>query len=115
MSTTLTPMVLVGGIGMILVAVGFVVYAAIKKLGWKYLGLGALAWVVTVIVKFVWAIPLNSRVYAFLTGALAGGLGEGVFDLYVGLLTGFTEVAIVYLVMRYTRWGKVAWLSLIHI
>ena len=109
MNTTLTPIVLVGGIGMILVAVGFVVYAAIKHLGWKYLGLGALAWLVTVIVKFVWAIPLNSRVNSALTAAIPGALGNGIFDLYVGLLTGFTEVAIVWLVMRYTRLGKVAW------
>lgn len=109
MNTTLTPIALVGGIGMILVAVGFVVYAALKHLGWKYLGLGALAWLVTVIVKLVWALALNSQVYSVMTTAMPGALGNGVFDLYVGLLTGFTEVAIVWLVMRYTRLGKVTW------
>ena len=27
-------------------------YASVKKLGWKYIGLGALAWVITVALKF---------------------------------------------------------------
>ena len=109
MNTTLTPIVLVGGVGMILVALGFVALAVIKKLGWTYLGLGALGWIVTVVVKFVWAILLNPNLYATLTQALPNGIGSIVFDVYVGLLTGFTEVAIVYLVMRFTRWGKVDW------
>jgi len=94
---------------MILVALGFVVYAAVRRLGWAYLGLGALAWIVTVAVKFVWALPVNPRLYPAITGALPGGIGAGLFDLYVGLLTGLTEVAIVWLVMRYTRLGRVTW------
>ncbi len=94
---------------MILVALGFVIYAVTRRLGWGYMGLGALAWVVTVAVKFVWAVPVNSRIYAALTGMQPGAVGAGLFDLYVGLLTGLTEVAIVWLVMRYTRLGQVGW------
>jgi uncharacterized membrane protein YhfC len=110
MSTvSLSPIALLGGTGMILVALGFFTYAALRRLGWGYLALGALAWVVTVAIKFAWALPLNSRIYSALTGGLPGGIGAGLFDLYVGLLTGFTEVAIVWLVMRYTRLGKTTW------
>ena len=109
MNPTFSPIALLGGIGMIAVAIVFVVYAATRRLEWTYLGLGALAWIVTVVVKFVWALPLNSGIYATITQALPGGIGLGIFDLYVGLLTGITEVGIVWLVMRYTRLGKVAW------
>jgi uncharacterized membrane protein YhfC len=108
-TVTLTPVALLGGTGMMLVALGFVIYAVRRRLGIGYLALGALAWIVTVAVKFLWALPLNPRLYAAITGALPGGIGAGVFDLYVGLLTGFTEVAIVWLVLRYTRLGRVAW------
>lgn len=108
-AVTLSPMALLGGTGMILVALGFVVYAARRRLSWAYLGLGALAWIVTIAVKFAWAIPLIPRVQAAITGALPGGMGAGLFDFYTGLLTGFTEVAIVWLVMRYTRLGKATW------
>ena len=109
MNPTFSPIALLGGVGMIAVAIAFVIYAAIRRLGWTYLGLGALAWIVTVAVKFAWALSLNSSIYSTLTTALPSGIGAGIFDLYVGLLTGITEVAIVWLVMRYTRLGKVAW------
>jgi len=108
-TVTLTPVALLGGTGMIVVALVFFVYAARRRLGWGYLGLGALAWIVTVAVKFAWALSLNSSIYSTVTKALPGGIGAAIFDLYVGLLTGITEVAIVWLVMRYTRLGKVVW------
>lgn len=94
---------------MIAVALGFLLYAAVRRLGWGYLGLGALAWIITVAVKFLWALPVNPRLYPAIAQALPGAVGAGLFDLYIGLLTGFTEVAIVWLVMRYTRLGRVPW------
>jgi uncharacterized membrane protein YhfC len=109
MSNSLTAVALLGGTGMILVALGFIVYAAKRRSGWGYMGLGALAWVVTVAVKIVWSLPVNPRLYPALTGAFPGGIGSGLFDLYVGLLTGLTEVAMVWLVLRYTRLGRVGW------
>ena len=105
----ISPVALLGGAGMILVAVGFIVYAAVRRLGWAYLGLGALAWIVTVALKFALAIPLNPGIFTALTGALPGAIGAGAFDLYVGLLTGLTEVLMVWLVMRYSRLGHVDW------
>ena len=106
---TVSPRALLGGSGMIAVAMGFVIYAALRKLDWGYLGLGALAWVVTVALKFVWAIPINSVVYNGLYDALPEVIAALLFYLYVGALTGIFEVAIVWLVMRYTRLGRVPW------
>jgi uncharacterized membrane protein YhfC len=103
------PVVLLAGIGMVLVAVAYIVYAALHHLGWAYLGLGAAAWVGSVIVKFAWAIPINPQVYGALTGALPGGLATAVFSLYVGSLTGVFEVLGVWLLLRYTKLGRATW------
>jgi uncharacterized membrane protein YhfC len=106
---TVSSLALLGGLGMIAVAVGFVIYAALRKLGWGYLGLGALAWAVTVVLKFAWAIPVNPFVYESLYNALPEAVAGPLFYLYVGALTGIFEVGIVWLVMRYTRLGRVSW------
>ncbi|MGA9348499.1 MAG: YhfC family glutamic-type intramembrane protease [Anaerolineae bacterium] len=106
---TISPVASLGGLGMIAVAVGFVIYAALRRLGWGYLGLGALAWVVTVMLKFAWAVPVNSFVYNGLYDALPEVIAALLFYLYVGALTGIFEVGVVWLVMRYTRLGRVSW------
>jgi len=106
---TVSTLALLGGSGMIAVVLGFVIYAALRKLGWGYLGLGALAWVVTVILKSAWALLANSFVYNGLYDALPEVIAALLFYLYVGALTGVFEVGIVWLVMRYTRLGRVSW------
>lgn len=105
----LSPLVLLPGVGMILVALAFVAYALFRRFGWRYLGWGALAWVVTVALKFAWAIPVNRYVYAGLTSALPGALGSGLFYLYVGSLTGVFEVALLWLILRRVRLGRATW------
>jgi uncharacterized membrane protein YhfC len=105
----ITPWVLLSGIGMIVVAVGYVAYAAVRRLGWGYLGLGALAWAITVALKFAWALPTNTPVYEALTGALPGTAANVIFYIYVGALTGLTEIALTWLVLCYTKWGQVPW------
>ncbi len=105
----ISPLALIGGVGMILVAIGFVVYAGVRRLSWAYLGLGALAWAITVAIKFAWAAAINPRVYAALTGALPEIPAHVILYVYVGLLTGIFEVGIVWLVMRYTRLGQAHW------
>lgn len=104
-----SPVALLGGLGMTLVALGYVAYAAVRKLGWGYLGLGALAWIVTVALKFLWAVPLNEPILNALTGALPESIAMPVFYIYVGLLTGMTEVLLTWLILRYTRLGQVPW------
>jgi uncharacterized membrane protein YhfC len=94
---------------MVVVAAGYVVYAAVRRLGWAYLGLGAGAWVGTVILKFAWAVPANPQVYDALTGSLPQGVARAVFVLYVGALTGVFEVVGTWLLLRYTKLGRVRW------
>jgi uncharacterized membrane protein YhfC len=103
------PAALLGGGGMIMVAVGFLVYGGVKRLGWRYIGLGALSWVVTVAVKFIIAIPLNPILYKLLVNPESPGVGDLVFDLYIGVLTGITEILMVWILLRFTRLGKVRW------
>jgi len=99
---------LVGGIGMIAVALGYFGYALARRLGAGYLGLGALAWFVTVAAKFAIAIPANGWVLQK-THLLADPWGNAVFVTYVGLLTGITEVGLVWIFLRYTQFGRAHW------
>lgn len=102
----LSPIVLLGGLGMVLVALGYLVYALARKLNLKYVGLGALAWVVAVALKFAWAIPVNGPIMQALRTALPEEASRGIFYVYVGFLTGFFEVILVYLALRRTRIGR---------
>jgi uncharacterized membrane protein YhfC len=104
-----TPIALLGGLGMLAVGAGCIVYSAVRRLGWGYLGLGALAWLLTVALKSAWAIAANTTIYSGLQGALPASLADLVFYLYVGALTGIFEVLLLWLVMRYTRLGQMSW------
>ncbi len=100
---------LLAGTGMVLVALGFVAYAAMHRLGWSYLGWGALAWVVTVALKFAWAVPVNPVLYDALLGALPESVAMPIFYVYVGALTGIFEVGLTWLVLRHTKLGRAVW------
>jgi uncharacterized membrane protein YhfC len=102
----LSPIVLLGGVGMVLVALGYLVYALARKFNLKYVGLGALAWVIAVALKFAWAIPFNGPVMQALGEALPEDAGKLIFYVYVGFLTGFFEVILIYLALRFTRTGR---------
>jgi uncharacterized membrane protein YhfC len=106
---SISPIVLLPGIGMILVALVFFGYALSRRLGFRYLVFGGIAWVVTVALKFVWALSFNAPIYQALTGGLPEAVGQFIFYIYVGSLTGVFEVALVWLFLRYTRFGKVSW------
>jgi uncharacterized membrane protein YhfC len=112
----LTALALLPGAGMVLVALAFVIFAfrrnrsvpARAKVG--YLALGALAWVVTVLIKFAVAIPLNPIVYNAIGSADAlWSPGNLLLYVYIGSLTGFTEVLLTWLLLRYTRLGRAPW------
>jgi uncharacterized membrane protein YhfC len=103
------PIALLGGVGMLLVAVGYAIYSGVRRLGWKYFFLGAGCWVVAVVLKFAWAIPLNTPIYNFLKAQLPEIPFMLIFNVYVGSLTGVFEVVLVWLLVRYTRIGKVTW------
>lgn len=105
----ITPLVLFPGIGMLVVGLAFIFYAWRRRLGLRYVAWGALAWVISVALKFAWAIGLNAHIYTVLTSLLPTTVGSLVFDLYVGSLTGVFEVALVYLVLSRLRLGHAAW------
>ena len=105
---TISPVALVGGIGMIAVAVAFVVYALVRRLGVGFLALGAVAWVVTVGVKVILALIANAWVRKQ-TLLLGEPTGTAIFSIYLGLLTGVTEVALVWVFLRFTRFGRARW------
>jgi uncharacterized membrane protein YhfC len=107
----ISPLVLAPGIGMILVALGFAAYVLHRRLGIRFLLVGALAWVVTVALKFAWAIPFNPMIYAALLGALPASVAIPVFEAYVGALTGIFEVGVTFLAVRFTRLGRAPWAS----
>ncbi len=108
----LGPSVLLPGTGMILVALAFVFYAARRRwLGWRSLLLGALFWVLTVAVKFAFAIPVNPVVFRAL-GVTQENLfspGNLVAYFYIGALTGIFEAGLAYLILRKIRWGTATW------
>jgi uncharacterized membrane protein YhfC len=101
--------ILFPGVGMLAVALVFVVFAARRQwLDWRYLGLGAFFWGFTVLLKFAFAIPSNAVVFRAL-----GVSYEQVFSpanlvayLYIGALTGVFEAGLAYLVLRKSRWGQ---------
>lgn len=105
----LGPSSLLPGAGMILISLVFVIYAARRRwLGWRYLGMGMLFWVLTVIVKFAFAIPVNPILFRAL-----GVTQDNLFSLtnligyfYIGALTGIFEAGLTYLILRKIRWGK---------
>ncbi len=67
---------------------------------WRALLVGAALWVLTVGLKFAWAIPVNPPVYHALHAALGPLAGDVVAALYVGLLTGVFECGVLYALAR---------------
>lgn len=102
------PLALLGGIGMLAVALGAIAYAVRRRLSWGALALGGLAWGVTVALKFAWAIPCNPPIYSVVHHAMPS-LCDPLFMLYVGALTGIFEVGLVALLLFSTRLGRVSW------
>jgi uncharacterized membrane protein YhfC len=90
------------------VALAFVLYAARRRwLGWRYLLLGALFWILTVAVKFAFAVPVNPVLFRLL-GVNQDRLfspGNLVAYFYIGALTGIFEAGMAYLILRKIRWG----------
>lgn len=108
----LSPIILIGT-GMIAIAVAIIFFARRSGCPWRYLGLGALAWIVTVpILKQQGAALIEPVVYGalYVPDALLAP-GSLLFYIYVGALTGLTEVLLIWLLLRYTRLGRVPWVK----
>ncbi len=109
----LTPWITLPGIGKILIAVAFIIVARQKGGSWRYLGLGALAWIVTVFLKLqVLGQLLAPAVYQLLyVPGSPWAPGSVLYYMYAGLQTGLTEVLLTWLLLRYTRLGRVPWVE----
>jgi len=99
------------GAGMLLVALGFIFYLIRQRLSWRYWGLGALFWVITVSLKFAFAVPVNPFVYQLLNVSYANAFEpvNWIAYVYIGLLTGIFEAGVAYLILKKIRWGKATW------
>ncbi|MGE5298215.1 MAG: YhfC family glutamic-type intramembrane protease [Acidobacteriaceae bacterium] len=105
----LTPIIVIGA-GMVVVAVAFIVFARYKGGPWRYMALGALLWAATIIVKQLLSTVLEPTVYgALYVPDKLWASGSVLFYVYVGLLTGATEVFLTWLLLRYTRLGRIPW------
>lgn len=106
----LSAWVLLPGLGMSLVAIIFILYSLRNGGTWRYLGLGALAWIVTVAVKFAIAAAINPVVSkAIFSQGAFWSPGNLVFYIYLGSLTGWTEVLLTWLLLRKKRMGLTPW------
>ncbi|HWB13251.1 MAG TPA: YhfC family glutamic-type intramembrane protease [Pirellulales bacterium] len=76
---------------------------------WVAFGLGALAWVVGVALKFGWSLPTNSLIRQGLEKVLPQSVSAPAFWLYVGLLTGVFECGISLLFVKRTRLKSSGW------
>lgn len=106
---TISYVALLSGIGMLLVAVGFVFYGVRHSFSWLYLCWGGLAWIITVTFKFAIALKLNNLVQQLLIDILPYSLAMLSLYIYIGLLTGIFEVGFTYLILKFTRLGKAGW------
>ncbi len=110
---TLTPWIALPGVGKILFAVAFILLARQKGGSWRYLGLGALLWIVTNLIKLQVLAPLLAPVMyqlLYVPGS-AWAPGSVLYYVYAGMQTGLTEVLLAWLLLRYTRLGRVPWVE----
>lgn len=107
---SLSPIALLPGIGMMLVAIAFVVYALRHGGTWGMLGMGGLAWVVTVAIKFAIALAVNPTVSKAI--GVPGNLwapGNLLLYVYLGSLTGLTEVLLTWWLLHHKRLSRAPW------
>lgn len=76
---------------------------------WIFVGIGALAWAVAVTLKVAWAVPTNKLVHSGLNQVLGKAIGEPLFWVYIGLLTGIFECGIKQLFVIKTRLKEADW------
>ena len=89
---------------MIVVAVGAVWgWQRCTRPAWRYVAIGAVAWVVGVALKFAWAMPTNEPIRGAIQHLFGSDLGRPISWLYTGLLTGIFECGATWLLVRWTR------------
>jgi hypothetical protein len=87
----------------------FLLCKAIWRRPLRLFGLGALLWTISVAVKFAIAIPLNRPLDALLHRAFPKHPADLVFWIYLGLLTGITEVGIFLALAKWFQRRQWSW------
>lgn len=72
----------------------------------SFLALGGATWIGSVALKAAWALSTNSAIHHWLTDRCGSRIGEPIFWLYIGLLTGIFEVGATIAVARVARMGE---------
>jgi uncharacterized membrane protein YhfC len=105
-----SPLLLLSGAGMMAIgAAAVLLYRRGRSVSWTVFGLGALAWIISVALKFAWAAPMNSRVKAGLDAMLPATAADPSYWLYIGLLTGVFECGFTLLFVKRTRLKAADW------
>ena len=94
-------------IGVAIAAV--LLYRRGRSVSWTIFGLGALAWTISVALKFAWAFPMNAPVKAGLDAVLPPRAADPIFWIYIGLLTGIFECGFTLVFVRMTRLRTAEW------
>jgi uncharacterized membrane protein YhfC len=110
MPSTPSPLLLLSGAGMMAVGLAAVLLdRRSRHVPWVVLGLGALAWTVSVALKFAWALPMNGPVKLGLNSIFPAQVANPLNWLYIGLLTGVFECGITWLFVKRTRLKSAYW------
>lgn len=104
----ITALGFIPGFGMLVAGLIFTIYG-IRRGGWKFALIGAAFWAGTVIIKFIIAALINGKLYQLVTQSIPGLPGILLFSVYIGLLTGLTEILITWIFLRFTRLGQTVW------
>lgn len=105
----MSPIFLLSGIGMVLVGFVFILYWTIRtRINWIFVLLGAFAWLIAVILKWIASLPMQS-IINYLKNSLPSYIAEPLGWLYIGLLTGIFECGIVLVYIYLTRIKNSTW------
>jgi uncharacterized membrane protein YhfC len=106
----ISPLFFITGMGMVGVAVASALWIISLGGTWLVLLLGALAWIISVALKFAWAVPTNKPILNFLKTKLPARLSGPISWSYIGLLTGIFEcgIALAFIlklpILYYANW-----------
>jgi hypothetical protein len=114
----ISPLSLIPGMipGIIMIAVAAVPVVWIVNLGaeWSVVRLGILAWIISVGLKFAWAIPTNKPILNFLKSKLPPKLSGPISWSYIGLLTGIFECGIALaFVLKFDILYQASWVDIL--
>lgn len=89
------PVFYISVIGMVAVAVISMIYIVVKDMSVGIFLLGALSWIISYILKLIWAGHMNKKIFKMLKAKLGNALSKVVSWSYIGILTGIFECGLV--------------------